>query len=234
MGKQHAHEKATYRAEHPPKGPQTFTADKLPERNEGSWDTIPENIIQTHFHSMPHTKVAFVLDHVFSRQECELLIDWSESFGYDKAALGHGTRVAEHVRKSDRCIIDSQLLADVIFHRVQPFLPKRFQGETLINLNERLRFLRYDAGGFFRPHCDGFYVRPDGSEISLITMQLYLNGGFEGGETTFLFDNLHIPCKPKPGRVLIFEHKLRHEGSLLLEGRKYTVRSDFMYTSTKH
>ncbi|KAF4629587.1 hypothetical protein G7Y89_g8563 [Cudoniella acicularis] len=41
--------------------------------------------------------------------------------------------------------------------------------------NERMRFLKYGAGQFFRRHCDGMYETPDGSERSYYTMHLYLN-----------------------------------------------------------
>ena len=35
----------------------------------------------------------------------------------------------------------------------------------------------------------------------------------------------------KTGSVLIFQHDILHEGSLLHEGTKYVVRSDIMYRS---
>ncbi|KAK0661367.1 hypothetical protein DIS24_g2582 [Lasiodiplodia hormozganensis] len=55
-------------------------------------------------------------------------------------------------------------------------------------LNERLRFLRYEGGEYFKPHCDGVYERerkegPDGKmapvERSFFTLHLYLNDGEE-------------------------------------------------------
>ena len=73
------------------------------------------------------------------------------------------------------------------------------------------------------------YIRPDGSEMSHITIQLYLNEGFKGGSTTFLHHLEKLECVPKIGRVLVFEHKIFHEGSALIEGRKYTCRTDVMY-----
>ncbi|CAF4553628.1 unnamed protein product [Rotaria socialis] len=80
---------------------------------------------------------------------------------------------------------------------------------------------------------DGIYHRQDGSdETSFITVQLYLNENFQGGETTFLdyFDrSRNVACKPLTGMVLIFEHRIYHEGSMLEKGRKYTVRTDVMY-----
>jgi hypothetical protein len=54
----------------------------------------------------------------------------------------------------------------------------------------RLRFLRYDPGQYFKPHCDGSYMRDNG-ECSYITVQLYLNEGFKGGNTTFLSGDEH-------------------------------------------
>jgi hypothetical protein len=33
--------------------------------------------------------------------------------------------------------------------------------------------------------------------------------------------------------VLVFEHQLLHEGSELIKGRKYTVRTDVMYRPSK-
>jgi len=98
-------------------------------------------------------------------------------------------------------------------------------------LNERFRFLRYDPGEEFKTHLDGSYVRPDGSEKSFLTLQLYLNEGFVGGETTFVanYSEARVPVVPETGMVLIFEHHLWHKGSKLIEGRKYVIRTDIMY-----
>ncbi|KAJ5565195.1 hypothetical protein N7513_001437 [Penicillium frequentans] len=101
-------------------------------------------------------------------------------------------------RKSARIIFDSSDIAQRMLDRLQPFMrdfdldkihnkplitglgPAR-RGETyhLSRLNERLRFLRYEGGDYFRPHWDGCYVTPDGKERSLLTIQLYLNGDGE-------------------------------------------------------
>jgi hypothetical protein len=37
-------------------------------------------------------------------------------------------------------------------------------------------------------------------------------------------------CVPKTGMALVFSQDLYHEGSTLISGRKYAVRTDFMYT----
>ena len=74
----------------------------------------------------------------------------------------------------------------------------------------------------------------------------YLNEGFEGGETTFLkmtdddgypkpVENIneHVKCVPKTGSVLVFQHKIWHEGTKLLKGKKYIIRSDVVYQKQK-
>ena len=93
-------------------------------------------------------------------------------------------------------------MVDILWHhtknlvtlnfKVKQFVPKEFQGCEVVGLNERLRFLKYNDGDFFLAHYDGAYERPDGSQRSKITLQLYLNGGFEGGETTFLEGNFNL------------------------------------------
>mmetsp|Transcript_29748 Transcript_29748/g.69033 ORF Transcript_29748/g.69033 Transcript_29748/m.69033 type:complete len:380 (-) Transcript_29748:344-1483(-) len=111
-----------------------------------------------------------------------------------------------------------------------------------VGLNERLRFLRYDPGNYFAPHFDGTFTRGrDVGELrqferSYVTFQLYLNGGFEGGATRFLngYDrSVGIDVVPRTGSVLLFEHAVLHEGSLLVSGRKYTLRTDVMYNQVQ-
>ena len=146
------------------------------------------------------------------------------------------------VRNNDRCIWDSQEEVDKIWNRIKEYIPKVFKGRKVLGLNERLRFLRYEAGQYFAPHFDGCYVRDNG-ERSYITFQAYLNDGFEGGCTSFLYPggvrgykaepmNIEYEVVPRQGSVLIFQHDMLHEGSELLSGIKYSVRTDIMFSAT--
>jgi hypothetical protein len=74
-------------------------------------------------------------------------------------------------------------------------------------LNERLRFLRYEPGMYFQPHCDGQYWTPDTRECSYFTLQVYLKGeGDEGVSlswpacycilTLSLLQNLPLAARP--------------------------------------
>ncbi|CAF1283648.1 unnamed protein product [Rotaria magnacalcarata] len=189
-----------------------------------------------------HGKLAFTLSHIFSSEECIEWIRMSEEKGYSLALLnvGGGREIlAPKYRDSSRCLIDSVELAQKLFLRLEPYLPRTWKDGRfeLIGLNERLRFLRYDPGQKFLPHTDGQYRRQDGSgEESFLTVQLYLNDDFQGGETTFIdTDNTQnqVSFSIKTGMVLIFEHRIVHEGTSVKAGRKYTVRTDVMYRPVK-
>jgi len=77
------------------------------------------------------------------------------------------------------------------------------------------------------------------TRLSFMTFLMYLNDGFEGGETTFYLPapvgGLHpVPVEPVQGSVLCFWHGQHprspmHEGSAVRRGTKYVARSDVLY-----
>jgi hypothetical protein len=173
------------------------------------------------------------LENVFTPEECIDHIKISEDKGYEKALVTKEQVVDLSLRNSGRCIIDDKVFAEEIFNRVRHAIPYEWGKYIVTRMNERLRYLRYYPGEYFKPHFDGSYRTPNGSENSKITMQLYLNDDFEGGRTIFLPNNRDnhdtVPFVPKTGSVLLFEHHILHEGEEVLSGCKYAIRSDIMY-----
>ncbi|KAL2258213.1 hypothetical protein VTK26DRAFT_8573 [Humicola hyalothermophila] len=174
-------------------------------------------------------------------------------------------------RNGERIIWDCQEVADRIWERcLQVRELRELFGEVggedrnifntvgrrdgtwkFLRVNDRLRFLRYGKGGFFKPHCDGVYVDtsdPSRTIKTMFTIQLYLNDSkaeagpgsttrLLGGATTFLSNDERrwVDVNPKAGRVLIFQHRrLYHAGDEVLAGTKYTVRTDIMYEFVKN
>lgn len=178
-----------------------------------------------------------VLESVLSDQECLELIKISEEQGYVPSSItkSDGTEVmdVDH-RDSGRVIIDDYSFAKKIFERVKAFLPQCYHQQELKGINERFRYLRYEPGQRFTMHSDGSYERSDGSELSLMTIMIYLNGhdDLRGGET-ILYNEDGEPESiiPKAGRILIFDHDIYHEGARVENGTKYCIRSDIMYTN---
>lgn len=186
----------------------------------------------------PRPTLALTLENVFTEEECNELIAATEALGYGVALVNTGMARQEHIpgyRDSARVMTDDFDFAKLLFDRIKDYLPPLMHGGYPIkSLNERMRFLRYYPGEQFQPHYDGSFSRK--GECSMVTVQLYLNGGFGGGATTFLSQvdgKPDVPVVPKAGKVLIFEHRILHEGSEVTSGQKYCLRTDVMYGDKK-
>jgi len=190
-------------------------------------EIVRKDISLSEIYGENHNLLAFTLDNVLSATECEELIKATVFRGRFRG----GGRNFD--RNNQRCIIDSKERAGFIWERIKNYIPETWNSHPVVGLNERLRFLKYSPGEYFKPHFDGSYERPDGKEISFITIQLYLNEGFKGGNTTFMSSKdgtgKDLGVVPKIGRILIFQHDILHEGSVLVRGTKYTMRTDVMY-----
>jgi hypothetical protein len=162
------------------------------------------------------------------------------------------------MRLCDRTLWDERELAEALLTRIRPHLPAdvvdlvdkphivgdepwwRDGAWRLTRLNERLRFLRYSPGMYFRPHVDGSYITPSGDEVSFLTMHLYLGGSadLEGGATRFYGKDAkgemrQLDVDPVAGSCLVFQHEgLEHSGEDVHKGTKFTMRTDFMYRRT--
>lgn len=198
---------------------------------------------------------AVVFDNVLTPAECTHLLTSLPPTPWDAAARCPNPTF----RNSQRVMLDSQTATtDLLLSRLSPYLPSKLdptsnalilgkdatrpfskaRGESgyweLVGLNERLRYLRYEQGQFFRPHCDGAYAVEGGKEKAFLTLQLYLSGDedAQGGETRFLSEDRKgwWDCEPKRGRVVVFQQRgLWHEGREVRNGVKVTMRTDLMY-----
>ena len=215
-------------------GPLNFTFDNLPPMATATDLEL--------YDSRGNKLLAYTIDHLLSEEECKRVIEATEKRGYATALVnvGMGKQVLmDDYRKSDRFMSDDKEFARVLLERLRntDLFPETMHRKEVSCLNERLRFLRYYKGGFFGQHNDGCFVRPDGSERSYVTLQLYLNTPEKGGATTFFYVRdkegkplAEVPVYPQPGKALIFQHNISHEGSLLEEGVKYAMRTDVMYS----
>lgn len=169
-----------------------------------------------------------VVDGVLSPAECERLIARIEAEGPSLAPIttARGAVVDTGTRNNSRVMFDDPDLAALLYDRVRAHVPEEAMGMRAVSANERLRCYKYEPGQWFKPHHDGAFVRSR-AERSLYTYMVYLNEGFEGGETSFL--DLRVDVQPKIGRALLFQHHLLHEGCEVRRGVKYAVRTDVMY-----
>jgi len=188
---------------------------------------------------------AFVLRNALTKEECQQFIDLTEQMGFEEAKISMGSMMISmpEVRNNKRVIWQSdETVLKPIWERLKSFMPQEVtmgaRKYRVLNMNERLRFYRYDGGEIFRKHFDGCFPRPGTDEVSILTLIVYLNEGFDGGHTTFFVNKKPYLVDPQTGSALLFFHgdhedSPLHEGSVVKSGRKYVFRSDVMYSLVK-
>jgi hypothetical protein len=181
------------------------------------------------FHEGP---TIWTVDDVLTAGECAAMVAGIEG--------APGLVLADNplYRDQDRVIVDDPAFTIDLFTRLRPSLPAHFGPLVLEGLNPRTRRYRYRPGQRFAPHTDHWY-QPDRLRTTLVTVLVYLNDDFEGGETRFYEEHLAsadgaVPeqtIAPRRGRVALFQHKIRHEGCPVLAGTKYALRTDVVYAA---
>jgi prolyl 4-hydroxylase len=168
----------------------------------------------------------FIIEDFLTKQECDDLILWSEEKGYEEAKVQvHGKQIMlKHVRNNSRITFIDVEFADNIWVKFKPFAIEKIANSEAIGLNEMFRFYKYENGQRFKKHLDGSYIRNE-VESSYFTLMVYLNDGYQGGETTFENHTIF----PKKGNALVFYHGMKHAGEEIKSGVKYVLRTDVMY-----
>lgn len=191
---------------------------------------------------LPDTNfTCFVIPSLFSKSECEQLLNLEIKNSFQKAISNYPT----YYRNNDRFVMDNAILAKQLFEKVKPYLPVRIEINSTINaengvwylkeLNDRLRFCKYSANQYFHRHLDGVHYRNDTTQ-SKLTFMIYLNSAteFEGGRTLFFktkeTDEIWASYIPKQGDLIVFDHNVWHEGEVLTQGEKFVLRSDILYS----
>ncbi|CAJ2500517.1 Uu.00g033700.m01.CDS01 [Anthostomella pinea] len=201
---------------------------------------------------------AMVLDNLLTPEECAAL---QASAGDNWQSLSKG----ESFRECQQILSFSPRWSAALYERIAAHLPDEVKAlrkgsELAANVagashlkanmgakktvwrlkgaNERLSFLRYRPGHFFKPHCDALYGREGKDEKSFLTCQIYLNdapeggdgGASGGGETRFWASQVgkrrkardgndtqpdddkndmpFLDVKPKVGRAVVFQQRM--------------------------
>ena len=199
-------------------------------------------------YDVPGVPGAFVLCNILTEKECDYLVSAAE-------ALKFTPDVVEGI--DNLTMIADQHLVDVIYSRSNELMPPSIGGCSLSGINARFRFFRYFASAVYRPHIDGSWpgsaIDCNGKlvddfykdRVSKLTFLIYLNSNFTGGATTFFVPNSSKigiiearGVEPTRGCILCFPHgdseySLVHEGSAVVSGTKYVIRTDVLYKSSK-
>jgi predicted 2-oxoglutarate/Fe(II)-dependent dioxygenase YbiX len=208
---------------------------------------------------IPEVPGTFQLLNVFTAEECEALINITETLGYLPDAAVSLPREVRH-NHNLTWVVD-EATDRLIWERCASLFtdPENlFDGLEAVGLNARFRFYRYEEGDYFKFHTDGAWpgsrvidqqlvanAYPD--RYSEMTFLILLSEDFDGGATRFRVnaDNpyqpvgRHSPMKDvdirtPAGSVLCFPHGMHplhrvHSSVPISRGTKYIIRSDVLF-----
>ncbi len=205
------------------------------------------------------------LSNVLSSKECAEIIKNADKCIFENVSDKY--RFGKQ-RNSSRLLVLDKTLAENLWQRVYKVLFKEIEDKgvsiqplgfdvtrgvwDLDSLNEAIRINKYskEKKGFFGPHKDAQFC-PNGDERSIMTLLIYLNEDFKGGETCFYFPkdstlsskgmtikeeiNLHgglengykcVRIVPKVGHAVLSSQSILHEALPVSNGTKYILKTD--------
>lgn len=177
---------------------------------------------------------------LFMPDECAEILKGGSDAEWLPATVNRaeGRAVDKRLRDNTVAVVRDPALAGELFRRARPHVPARMRAEIggvegvemdVAGVHLPLRVYRYEPGQQFGLHQDQSYFGPNG-EKSLLTFMVYLNEGFEGGETEFPEQGRTVV--PKAGTALFFQHMVLHAGKRVTRGTKLVLRSDVLYRRT--
>ena len=178
----------------------------------------------------------WTVPNLYTAKECAALLALGEGQEWLQGTVNsvEGRVVDTRIRDNSTAIFRDPGLAQTLFERVRGHLPAQMSADwgrgrervAACGVHVPLRIYRYHPGQRFGLHGDQSYEREDGAR-SLLTLLVYLNDGFTGGETDFPEEQRRVV--PVTGQALLFQHMVLHEGLPVLEGTKYVLRTDVLY-----
>jgi predicted 2-oxoglutarate/Fe(II)-dependent dioxygenase YbiX len=172
---------------------------------------------------------------LYTREECSAVLESVRDGEWLPGTVNRaaGREVDEKLRNNLIAIVRDQEVGAMLWARIAKHVPASMttawdgprRTATANGLFEPLRVYRYDVGHHFGLHSDQSYTR--GAGRSLLTLLLYLDDDFEGGETEFPDENKTIA--PRAGDALWFQHAVLHAGKPVTRGTKHVLRTDVLY-----
>ncbi|MEH6452497.1 MAG: 2OG-Fe(II) oxygenase [Psychromonas sp.] len=202
---------------------------------------------------------AFQLHNVLTKEECENIIQVTETLGYTADAAVSLPRSVRH--NNNLTWVADDTTADIIWDRCKAKFTdehNHFFDLQPLGINGRFRFYKYQKGDFFSTHTDGSWPGSriiDGELVtnayddrwSMYTFLIFLSDDYEGGHTQFLVnsENSELPgqrqensetvnVRTPAGSVLCFPHGTHplhclHGSESITRGVKYIIRSDVLF-----
>jgi prolyl 4-hydroxylase len=172
---------------------------------------------------------------LYARAECDAIVDSVRDAEWLAGTVNRasGREVDARVRDNLIAIVRDPEVGATLWARIARHVPANMSTAwdgprrtmTAHGLFEPLRVYRYEVGHHFGLHSDQSYTRGDAR--SLLTLLVYLDDDFDGGETEF--PDEHTTISPCTGDALWFQHAVLHAGKHVTRGTKHVLRTDVLY-----
>lgn len=190
------------------------------------------------------------LHNAMSQKFIDEVNQWFNQSTSQRANL-NGKKVDKADVGSDRISVFDITSSELLFAHLQNFVPKIYNGASDLagilefpllwetcGVNPLWRGIRYNPGDALVAHYDDTYAKSE-SEKSLMSIVMY----FSTGSTRFMTDprenhnysdygewtdevDIEVDCAP--GDILIFDHRLFHDGPKV-SSEKRIIRTDLMF-----
>lgn len=220
----------------------------------------------------------FTLSNLLTENEIQNILAKAQSRGWKESPVsggGHGRTGNEEPRTSKFCVLYDENISTKLYERVTSYIPddlsfmqdnvyfnsaSKGSEWTKSHVFSKLRLYKYNEGDAFPEHLDYKVQRKivkmdkDRKEFrryvqqSFLTLLVYLNDDFEGGETGYWPDQTGIRCRflnkdeklhskkehqikivPTKGTGVIQDQNILHEGIPPIKGTKYILRTDIIH-----
>lgn len=172
---------------------------------------------------------AFIYSAQLDLADIHSIHNFSQEHSWDKAQVTRGYSFYEDNSRTNHCFTLSdedpkeKFLAMKLDLTLRQHVESYVKGISLfrIGLRENYQFLKYNLGEKFDCHFDGTGIGLISNRM--ISVVLYLNDDYQGGEIEFPFQKISI--KPKKGLLLIFPSNFcyAHIAKPVTEGTKYSI-----------
>ena len=182
------------------------------------------------FASVPMFKGTWIVKPLLTPNQCETIIHAAETVGFG------ATPYPKSYRGNTRVIIRDVMLAKNMWPLLASNIPRVIKDKEgtweVQGLNSWWRIAKYWEGDRFERHVDG--VNRVGALCSKITVNIYLNEEYVGGHTRLYQGGKPVvKVRGTTGSALLFLQppvmNLLHDGSEVMCGNKYLMRTDVMY-----
>ena len=196
-----------------------------------------------------------IIKDILNSDECDEILEETNNL-YSNLKIEY----LETDRNAERILNINEKMAEHIYYKIKHIIEEEHSRKNLkpfgfgvegqwkpIGINSCFRHSKYDAPSVgFIFHRDSSYIE-NSNKRSILSLIIYLNDDFDGGETLFVKPNTErkigqivleelsegykilYKIKPQKNTAVLFNHNVIHSGMPVLNNTKYIIKTDIIF-----